>query len=136
MDINKVKDVLKRIQALANNPHWTTERRWKIEELAGEGLSAIAPSTPELSVPLPGTAFVNMWTRPAVGQAGARYHLSLPYATPEDAAAGKKVAPDAGWVWVATLPISLRSMAPSAKFETVTERRQRIEDTYGTKEDI
>lgn len=46
MDSNKALDVLKRIQALAENPHWTAERRWRIAELAGEGLSALAPSDP------------------------------------------------------------------------------------------
>lgn len=33
----------KRIQALAENPHWTADRRWRIGEIAGEGLSLLAP---------------------------------------------------------------------------------------------
>jgi hypothetical protein len=36
-------DALKRIQALAENPHWTADRRWRIGELAGQGLTLLNP---------------------------------------------------------------------------------------------
>jgi hypothetical protein len=32
----KARDIAKRIDALANNPQWTSERRWRIAELAAE----------------------------------------------------------------------------------------------------
>jgi hypothetical protein len=41
---DSVEDLFKRIQALCENPHWTSERRWRISELASEGLSALAKS--------------------------------------------------------------------------------------------
>lgn len=34
-------DVLTRINALTENPHWTTDRRWRIGELARIGLSIV-----------------------------------------------------------------------------------------------
>jgi len=37
----KLVDILKRINALAENPHWTTERRWRISELSTEGLTLL-----------------------------------------------------------------------------------------------
>ena len=32
--VARYKKTLRRIAALCNEPHWTTERRWKIEALA------------------------------------------------------------------------------------------------------
>jgi hypothetical protein len=37
----ELKDLLKRIEALALNPHWTSDRRWTIGELAGKALRVI-----------------------------------------------------------------------------------------------
>jgi hypothetical protein len=42
-DIERAEDCLKRIQALAENPYWTADRRWKIAELAAQALSALRP---------------------------------------------------------------------------------------------
>jgi len=36
-----VEEVLKRIQALAENAHWTSDRRWRIAELAAQGLELV-----------------------------------------------------------------------------------------------
>lgn len=33
-----LKTILTKIEALANNPHWTADRRWRIAELAMRGL--------------------------------------------------------------------------------------------------
>lgn len=42
----RLRDVLSRIQALTTNPHWTVSRRWRIEELAREGLAILDEGAP------------------------------------------------------------------------------------------
>jgi len=49
--------------------------------------------------------YVSLWTRPAPIGAGARYYVSRPYATADEARFALPPA-DGNWTWVATLPIS------------------------------
>ena len=44
MDIKIVEDALKRIEALATNPHWTSDRKWRIAELAAAALKELKKS--------------------------------------------------------------------------------------------
>ena len=46
-DKNVLFEILKRINALATNPHWTADRRWRIAELAEEGMRAIQKVIPD-----------------------------------------------------------------------------------------
>lgn len=41
---DELLDRANRIQALAENPHWSADRRWRIGELAGEQMSLIRPA--------------------------------------------------------------------------------------------
>jgi hypothetical protein len=45
----ELEQILRRIQALATNPHWTMARRWRVEELARHGLELLG--RPEEAAP-------------------------------------------------------------------------------------
>jgi hypothetical protein len=52
----------------------------------------------------PETWFVNLWTKTVGGV--VLHHFSRPYATEVLAARGSAIAPDAGWTFHSTLPMS------------------------------
>lgn len=45
-DRSALRGKLKQIGALAENPHWTTDRRWKIAQLAQDALALLPPDRP------------------------------------------------------------------------------------------
>lgn len=49
--IDEIFTALRKIEALAGNPHWTSERRWEIQRLAGAASNRL----------------VTTWDRPAGG---------------------------------------------------------------------
>lgn len=40
--MKSLAEILKEIEALCTNPYWTSERRWKIAELAAQGRRIVA----------------------------------------------------------------------------------------------
>jgi hypothetical protein len=77
--------------------------------------------------------FVNLFTRRGLLGANAMYHLSRSYADEAHAHATQDILPDAGWKFVATLPVDVPdSFTPDAAAERLRAAAVLIGDVLGT----
>lgn len=74
------------------------------ESVRDEAARVFRALADELMPVKPATWFVNLWTKTVGGV--VLHHFSRPYATEVLAARGSAIAPDTGWTFHSTLPMS------------------------------